>query len=165
LDRLRGSISRPKLSPERSRSAAVATDRVKLGTGIVVMPLRHPVILAKEFATLDALSDGRVIFGGGVGWSEKELEACQIDRRSRGRRMDEMLEVMIGLWTHESFSFTGQYYSFEDVSLQPRPVQRPRPPIWLAGGTVPRGSATTSPSIRATSRRARFGAPPLSRMA
>jgi probable F420-dependent oxidoreductase len=121
--------------------AAVATQHVRLGTGILVLPLRDPVVTAKSLATLDAISGGRLIFGAGVGWDPHEFAACQIDRATRGQRMDEMLEVIVGLWTQESFSYAGKHFTLDDVRLMPRPIQQPRPPIWLAGGSVPPGTS------------------------
>lgn len=121
--------------------AAATTERVRLGCGILVLPLRDPVLTAKTLATLDAVSGGRVIFGAGVGWDHQEFAACQIDRSTRGRRMDEMLEIIAGLWTEESFSYEGRYFTLNEVSLVPRPVQRPRPPIWIAAGSVPSGTS------------------------
>src|SRR5439155_15572917 len=80
-----------------------ATRRVTLGTGILILPLRDPVLTAKEVANLDATSGGRVVLGVGVGWDEKEFRALRIPKETRGRRMDEMLEIIKGLWTRETF--------------------------------------------------------------
>ena len=120
--------------------AVTTTERVTLGTGILVLPLRDPVLTARALASLDALSGGRVVFGAGVGWDEREFAACQIDRRSRGRRTDEMLEIIRGLWEHPSFSYAGEHFSLRDVRLEPRPLQ-PHLPLWLAAGTVPPGTS------------------------
>jgi alkanesulfonate monooxygenase len=120
--------------------AAVATNRVQVGTGIIVLPLRDPVLTAKALATADAISGGRVIFGAGVGWDPQEFAACQIERKTRGRRMDEMLDVMTGLWSNETFSYAGKHFTLDDVTLLPHPVQ-PRLPLWLAGGSVPGGTS------------------------
>jgi probable F420-dependent oxidoreductase len=125
-----------------------ATRRMTLGTGILVLPLRDPVLTAKTFATLDVASEGRLIFGVGVGWDEREFSACQVPKVTRGRRMDEMLAIIQGLWTEERFSYHGRFFRLSDVSLVPKPVQRPHPPIWVAGGTVPTGTSrhiTASP--------------------
>lgn len=121
---------------------AAATKRVTLGTGILVLPLRDPVITAKELANLDAVSEGRLIFGAGVGWHEQEFQACQVPKKTRGRRMDEMLEIIKGLWTADTFSYEGEIFSIPEVRLLPKPVQKPHPPIWIAGGTVPAGAST-----------------------
>jgi len=119
-----------------------ATRRVTLGTGILILPLRDPVLTAKEVANLDATSGGRVILGVGVGWDEKEFRALQIPKETRGRRMDEMLEIIKGLWTRETFGYAGRYFKIPDMRLDPRPVQKPHPPIWVAGGKVPAGTST-----------------------
>ncbi|MGH2359978.1 MAG: LLM class flavin-dependent oxidoreductase [bacterium] len=118
-----------------------ATKRVTLGTGILVLPLRDPVVTAKAFANLDAASEGRVVFGVGVGWDEREFRACQVAKETRGRRMDEMLAIIRGLWTHETFAYHGKHFTIPEVRLEPKPVQKPHPPIWVAGGSVPRGSS------------------------
>ena len=125
-----------------------ATRRVRLGTGILVLPLRDPVVTAKAFANLDVLSDGRLVFGVGVGWDEREFRACQVPKSERGRRMDEALDIIKGLWTEDLFSYRGRIFTVPEVRLVPRPVQRPHPPIWIAGGTVPAGTSrhiTSSP--------------------
>ena len=121
---------------------ASATRRMTIGTGILVLPIREPVVTAKALATLDVATDGRLVFGAGLGWDEREFDACQVPRSTRGRRMDEMLDIITGLWTHERFSYRGGIFTIPEVSLVPRPVQRPRPPIWVAGGTVPPGTST-----------------------
>jgi alkanesulfonate monooxygenase len=120
---------------------AGATRRVALGTGILILPLRDPVVTAKAVANLDAVSGGRVVFGVGVGWDEKEFQACQVPKETRGRRTDEMLEIIQGLWTGERFAYEGRYFRIPEVRLEPRPVQTPRPPILVAGGLVPLGAS------------------------
>jgi probable F420-dependent oxidoreductase len=128
--------------------AALATERVKIGTGVLVLPLRDPVLTAKTFANIDLLSSGRLIFGVGVGWAEREFQASQVSLAQRGRRMDEMLEVIIGLWTHDTFAYRGENFEVPEIRLLPRPLQKPHPPIWVAGGAVPRGASrhiTTRP--------------------
>lgn len=143
--------------------AAPVTERVTLGPGILVLPLRDPVLTAKALATLDVLSGGRAIFGAGVGWDQQEFAACQIDRRTRGRRMDEMLEIIRGLWEHPSFSYAGEHFVLRDVRLEPRPIQHPSLPLWLAAGSVPPGTSqhiTAQPGYaptRAMRRVARYG--------
>jgi probable F420-dependent oxidoreductase len=117
---------------------AGVTRTIRLGTLVLVLPFRDPVLLAKEWATLDLLSGGRTIFGAGVGWHEGEFEALRIPKRERGRRMDEMLEAVTRLWeADEPVSYEGRYYRYRDISIQPQPSQRPRPPIWIGGGTQP----------------------------
>jgi alkanesulfonate monooxygenase len=120
---------------------ASATRRMTIGTGILVLPLRDPVVTAKALANLDVATEGRLVFGAGLGWDEREFQAVQVPKSTRGRRMDEMLEIIRGLWTQERFSYDGTIFRIPEVSLVPRPVQRPHPPIWIAGGTVPAGTS------------------------
>ncbi|MBI1737456.1 MAG: LLM class flavin-dependent oxidoreductase [Candidatus Rokubacteria bacterium] len=120
---------------------ASATRRMTIGTGILVLPLRDPVVTAKALANLDVATEGRLVFGAGLGWDEREFDACQVRKSTRGRRMDEMLEIIAGLWTEDRFSYRGRIFTIPEVSLLPRPVQQPRPPIWVAGGTVPPGTS------------------------
>lgn len=140
-----------------------ATRRVTLGTGILILPLRDPVATAKAVANLDAVSGGRIVLGVGVGWDGKEFEACQVPKATRGRRTDEMLEIITGLWTQDAFAYRGRHFTIPEVRLEPRPVQKPRPPILVAGGLVPRGTSshiTTSPGYtarRSLERAARLG--------
>ncbi len=110
------------------------TKKLILGTCVVVVPLRHPAILAKEVATLDYLSGGRIVLGVGAGPTRtRAFEAAGVDTRERGARTDEALEIMKGLWTDEPFTHRGFFYEFEDMFMEPKPVQRPGPPIWVGG--------------------------------
>jgi len=118
-----------------------ATKRITLGTGILVLPLRDPVLTAKTFANLDVTSGGRIILGVGMGWDEREFQACQVPKEIRGRRMDETLAILKGLWTQDTFSYRGRIFHIPEVRLLPKPVQQPHPPIWIAGGTVPPGTS------------------------
>jgi len=113
------------------------TRTIRLGTLVLVLPFRDPVAFAKEWATLDVLSGGRSILGVGVGWHEGEFAALRIPFRERGRRMNEMLEAVTALWAGDHVTYDGQFYRFSDVSLEPKPAQRPHPPIWIGGGTQP----------------------------
>jgi alkanesulfonate monooxygenase len=114
---------------------------VTLGTGILILPLRDPVVTAKAMANLDAVSGGRVVFGIGVGWDDKEFRACQVPKETRGRRTDEMLEIINGLWTQDTYAYDGRYFKIPEIRLEPRPIQTPRPPILVAGGLVPSGTS------------------------
>lgn len=116
---------------------AGVTRTIRLGTMVLVLPFRDPVALAKEWATLDVLSGGRTILGVGVGWNRQEFEALRIPFKERGRRTTEMLEAITALWAGDDVSFEGQHYRFEGLSLEPKPTQRPHPPIWIGGGTQP----------------------------
>jgi alkanesulfonate monooxygenase len=113
--------------------AAGATERVRLGTSILIMPLRNPVILAKELATLQFLSDNRVILGAGVGWNDAEYEAVGVKKSERGKRTDEMLDIMMPLLEGETVTHHGQFYSVDDVFIEPRTTQRPL--LWIGGGS------------------------------
>lgn len=116
---------------------AAVTCRIKLGPMGITLPLRNPVYYAKEWATLDVLSGGRAIFGVGVGWHEKEFAVMNVPYKERGRRMNEMLEAVLALWSGDEVTYRGTYYRFEDVRVDPKPIQLPRPPIWIPGGTSP----------------------------
>ena len=113
------------------------TRTIRLGTLVLVLPFRDPVAFAKEWATLDVLSGGRSILGVGVGWHEGEFAALRIPFNERGRRMNEMLEAITALWAGDHVTYDGKFYRFADLSLEPKPVQRPHPPIWIGGGTQP----------------------------
>jgi alkanesulfonate monooxygenase len=113
--------------------AAGATERVRLGTSILIMPLRNPVILAKELATLQFLSEDRVILGAGVGWNEAEYEAVGVHKSERGKRTDEMLDIMMPLLEGERVTYQGQFYAVDDVFIEPRTAQRPL--LWIGGGS------------------------------
>lgn len=112
--------------------AAAAAPDVWVGTGILVLPLRHPAMLAKEVATLDYLSGGRFQFGIGPGWYPPEFSSTGTDVKERGARTDEILSAVRRLLTEDSVSFQGRYYRFEDVTIEPRPPRMP--PVWVAGG-------------------------------
>ncbi|MFI5419476.1 MAG: LLM class flavin-dependent oxidoreductase [Nitrososphaerales archaeon] len=115
---------------------APVTKTIKLGTSVIVLPLRIPPILAKEIASLDILSGGRVQFGVGNGWWDKEFEACGVPKKQRGARSSEGIDIILKLWKEESLTYEGKFYSFKDVSVVPKPIQKPHPPIWIAGGSA-----------------------------
>ncbi len=106
---------------------AAHTSTVRLGTAMVLLPQRNPVYTAKEVATLDWLSDGRVDFGIGVGWLEEEFRAVNVPWPQRGRRTDEYLEVLQSLWTDDTSQFEGEFYSLNPCQMYPKPVQSPVP--------------------------------------
>jgi probable F420-dependent oxidoreductase len=126
------------LEPVALLSALAGVTRtIRLGTLVLVLPFRDPVAFAKEWATLDVLSGGRSILGIGVGWNQEEFDALRIPHRERGRRMNEMLEAITALWAGDNVSYEGDFYRFRDLTIEPKPVQRPHPPIWIGGGTQP----------------------------
>jgi probable F420-dependent oxidoreductase len=112
---------------------AGATERIRIGTGITLIALQHPITMAKGLATADWLSGGRIEVAFGVGWLESEFEALGVDFHKRGRLADEYLAAMIALWTMDVASFEGEFVSFRDVVLEPKPVQKPHLPIWMGG--------------------------------
>ncbi len=113
---------------------AALTHRVRLGTAVYLLALRHPTVAAKTVATLDVLSGGRVVFGVGVGGEfPKEFEAVGVPPGERGRRVDEAIDVCRLLWTRSPASFEGRFVRFADVALEPKPVQPGGPPVWIGG--------------------------------
>ena len=113
---------------------AAVTERIKIGTAVYLMPLRHPVSTAKQVAALDLLSRGRLIFGVGVGGEiVREFEAVGVPVRERGRRTDEGLEILTRVLSQNHVTYEGKYYQVHDVTLEPRPQQQPYPPIWVGG--------------------------------
>ena len=115
---------------------AAHTRTIRLGTGILLLPQHQPLILAKELASLDVLSGGRLIVGIGVGWAEAEYEALGVPFHERGARADEYLAAMRAIWSEEKPAFHGRYVSFQEVQAFPHPVQQPTPPI-VIGGRAP----------------------------
>ena len=117
--------------------AAACTGRVGLGTSVLVLPMRHPLPLAKELATLQNLSGGRLILGAGVGWLEDEFAALGVPFRERGRRMDEGIAMMRAAWSEDPVSFEAKYIPavIEDMRILPRPETRI--PIWIGGTSDP----------------------------
>ena len=113
---------------------AAVTTRVRLLTSVVVIPHRSPLFMAKSLATTDQLSGGRVIVGCGAGWMREEFEALNLpDFDARGRVTDEYLAVMKALWTEPRASYQGEFVRFADVAADPKPVQKPHPPLWIGG--------------------------------
>ena len=112
---------------------AAATSKLRLGTGVALVPQRNPIYTAKEICTLDWLSDGRIDFGIGVGWNKEEVEACGYRWEDRGARCDEFLEVMRRLWTEPVVDFAGKWVKFSTLKLDPKPIQKPHVPIIVGG--------------------------------
>lgn len=117
-------------------NAAIVADRtkrIKIGTCVLLLPLYHPVRLAEEGAFIDQLSEGRFELGFGTGYMAKEYAGYSIDWKTRGKRTDEMVEIIRRLWTEESVTFHGEHFQIEQARLRPKPVQSPCPPIWVGG--------------------------------
>jgi probable F420-dependent oxidoreductase len=115
---------------------AARTESVRLGSGVIVLPLREPLVLAKQLATVDVLSGGRLIVGLGVGYIPREFQSVGASFHDRGRRAEEYLAAMRTIWGEGRASFDGEAVSFEGVRARPRPIQRPGPPI-VMGGSAP----------------------------
>lgn len=114
--------------------AAVVSPRLQFGTSVFILPLRHPTPVAKQVSTLDHLTEGRFIFGVGVGGEfPKEFEACSVPREERGARLSESIDVLRALWRGEAVSHKGRFFQFEDVTMIPPPRQEGGPPIWCGG--------------------------------
>lgn len=111
------------------------TSTLRLATSVLIVPQRNPVVTAKTLATLDVLSKGRLTVGVGVGWLREEFAALGSDFDKRGSVTDEYLRIFKLLWTGEAVSFSGRFYSFEEILCQPAPVQKPHPPIWIGGSS------------------------------
>ena len=114
---------------------AGATDRIKLRTGVLILPERNPVLLAKELGTLDALSGGRLELGIGIGWLREEFEALGISWPNRGRRCDEYIEAMREIWNNDVASYDGEFVSFSEIRCDPKPVQPGGVPLIVGGHT------------------------------
>jgi probable F420-dependent oxidoreductase len=114
---------------------AHATESIRLGTEVFILPLRHPIATARSVVTVDRLSGGRVTVGVGVGWLEAEFEVVGQPFHDRGRRTDEIIPLLRRLWTEETVSHEGDHYSFGPVRFEPKPVQKPCPPIEVGGAT------------------------------
>ncbi len=115
---------------------AGVTERPAIGSSVLILPYRNPMLVAKMVATLDVLSRGRVILAVGVGWMEEEFRALNLTTfEDRGAVTDEYIQILRELWTQEWPTYTGRFFSFEEVRFHPKPVQKPHPPIWIGGHT------------------------------
>jgi probable F420-dependent oxidoreductase len=109
------------------------TQHIRLGTSVYLLALRHPFAAARALQTLDLVSEGRAELGVGAGWLREEWTAAGLDPRTRGRRLDEALEVCCRLWSEQTIEHHGEFYDFAPVRFEPKPVQRPRPRIHVGG--------------------------------
>ena len=112
---------------------ATRTERILLGTDIAILPLYHPVRLAEDVAQLDVMSQGRVILGVAIGYREEEFAAFQTPLKGRGTQFEEMIDLIKRLWTQDNVTFESRRYALSGFTLEPKPLQQPRPPIWLGG--------------------------------
>lgn len=114
---------------------AAVTERIGLGTEVLVLPQRQPVLVAKQVSTLDTLSGGRVRLGVGVGWQESEYDALEENFRTRGRRMDEAVALMRAYWADEQVDFQGRFYTSTAMAMEPKPPQGGKLPVWIGGAS------------------------------
>jgi probable F420-dependent oxidoreductase len=117
---------------------AARTKRMKFGNSVLALPLRHPTVLAKEIATIDFLSGGRMLPAVGLGTNNPgEYEACGVSMKERAGRTDEAIALMRRLWTEDNVTHKGRYYQTTEATIEPKPAQKPCPPIWIGGRTEP----------------------------
>jgi probable F420-dependent oxidoreductase len=116
---------------------AAHTTTLRVASGIIVLPQRNPLVLAKELASVDVVSGGRLTVGVGAGYLAPEFEALGVPLERRGARMDDYIRAMRAIWTTDRPRYRGEFFSFEGVSAYPRPVQQPCPPILVGGGSWP----------------------------
>jgi probable F420-dependent oxidoreductase len=116
---------------------AARTRRIRLGTGVLLLPLYHPLMVAEEGAMLDMISGGRVILGVGAGYAPEEFDAFGVSIKERGSRLEEGATLIHRLWTEEHVTYRGKHYRVDHATVTPRPLQRPRPPIWFGAWTEP----------------------------
>ena len=115
--------------------AAAVTEKIGLGTDVLVLPQRQPLLVAKQYASLDTLSGGRARLG--IGWQESEFEALGENFKDRGKRTDEAIELIRACWRDERVDFSGNYYTAKAMAMEPKPPQRAELPIWVGGNTPP----------------------------
>ena len=142
-----GGIPRP---PVWMAAAAARTRRIRLGAGVVVLPFDNPLRTAEDYAMVDVLSGGRLDLGTGSGYLKHEYAGFNLDPEEKRARFDEALEILLRAWTGERFSYEGRYHLIRDVQLNVLPLQRPRPPIWVAtlrADSAPRIGARGFPAM------------------
>src|SRR6516162_6269249 len=114
---------------------AARTSKIKIGTAMLLLPLHRPVRVAEDVAVLDNIANGRVIVGVAAGYRPIEFEGLEEARKGREARMEEQLEILINAWTRDSFAHNGRHYQFPEISVMPKPAQKPHPPIWIGAST------------------------------
>ena len=117
-------------------AVAARTQRLRIGTSVILLPLHHPVRVAEDAITLDLVSKGRVVLGVGIGYQAADFSAFAVPMEHRVTLFEESVEILRLCWAGERFSFRGKHYTLEDVQITPRPFQRPGPPLWF-GASVP----------------------------
>jgi len=114
-------------------AVAARTNTIRLGTGIFLLPIHHPLRVAEQIATLDQISGGRISLGVGTGWYAPEYDAYGARFNERGARMEDALKILKLAWTEENIRWEGRFHAFSGITVYPRPLQRPHPPLWVAG--------------------------------
>jgi len=137
----------PSLFPILGAIAA-RTSRIRLGTYVFLLPLHHPLAVAEDVTAVDLISGGRMELGVGLGYRAEEFEAFGIDRDARASLMDESCEILLRAWTEEGWSYAGRHFRLHDITMVPKPVQKPHPLLWISARNP-----------RAARRAARFRAP------
>jgi len=132
---------------------ASVTKNIRVGSSLLIAPLRNPVLLAKEIATMDWLSEGRIEFGIAPGWLKSEFDALQIPFESRGKRTDEIMEVILKLWTQNDVTYEGEFFKLSHVTIDPKPIHKPYPPVTIGGGSVPNPRPDTKISLHSVFKR------------
>ncbi|HVV30467.1 MAG TPA: LLM class flavin-dependent oxidoreductase [Mycobacteriales bacterium] len=117
-------------------TVAARTSKLRVTTGIFILPIQHPLQVAEQVATIDEASGGRITLGVGTGWYPPEYESYGVRFADRGKRMEESLQILRKAWTEENISWDSPFFQFSGVTVYPRPVQQPNPPIWVAGGST-----------------------------
>jgi len=118
-------------------AAASITKRVRIGTAVVVLPFHDPILLAEQVAMVDVISNGRFDFGAGRGYQAGEFKGLGIPMDESRSRFEEVMDICVGLWTNDRFSYEGKHYTVDDISLEPKPIQKPHPPIWVTAMQTP----------------------------
>src|SRR5262249_60269105 len=113
------------------------TSRIKLGTGVLVLPLRNPTVAAKTLGTLDVISKGRLILGVAAGWYAREFDAVGVPFKRRGRLFERNLDILTRLWTEDRVTLQVDEHNLREAVMRPRPFQTPRPPILIGGDAAP----------------------------
>ena len=133
-----GSYPAPYFEPFTNMAwLAAQTTKMEFGTTVIVVPYRNPLLLAQLCTNIDQLSGGRFIFGIGIGWAASEFDIVGAPHNKRGAMTDDYMQAIEQLWTNpQGASYKGQFISFEDVTLDPTPVQKPRPPVWVGGNSA-----------------------------
>ena len=116
---------------------AAETGEMRVGTNLLLLPLHNVVDVAEQYATMDVITGGRLILGVGLGYRDQEYGAFGVERKTRAKLFEERIEALKLLWTEDHASFTGTHVHFTDVSIRPRPLQTPRPPIWIGAAADP----------------------------